>query len=645
MNGQLKSIRLAIVTLLILLFFGCTQAPEIKPRPVGPTPAQKQALDLAVGLVAAGDFSAAAQSFEQLAAEIPGMRDELLLRAADARIDGGEPRLALNLLQRIDRAGLGKLQNQAALLARARALLDLEQAAEALALLGPEPPAQTTMELLSRHLSIQADALAKLGKHLDSARVMSELDLMLDDPGQRLDNQQRLLRTLGTFSDAELSRPLPGEPLLAGWLDLARATRAYESRPEQADMELSAWRERHPTHPALPQLLARYRGLADRDLAELGRIAVLLPSSGRYAQAAAAIRDGLLSAYYRTQPSRRPQLLFYDTSNQADLWPLLQQALADGAAAAIGPLQKPAVEQLTRAGDLGIPVLALNRVELDIPPPAGLYQFGLNPEDEAAQAAEKAWADGAVTAAALVPEGDWGQRLGDGFQRRFEELGGRLLERQSYDANQHDFSKPVTALLNLDDSEARHAALVRLLGQKLEFEPQRRRDAGALFLAANADKARQLWPQLQFHRIGDLPVYTTSHIHGRHFTPPQDLDLVGLTFPEIPWLLAPRAPGEAEGPDGSLGRLYAMGMDSYRLLAALPRLEEFPDGHLNGATGQLSLDTLRQVHRRLPWARMGKQGPKELGYLPDPEVASAPADAPDTERPLLPVPPTDAAAR
>jgi outer membrane PBP1 activator LpoA protein len=398
MIGYRNAIRPLIVIALLLTAFGCTQPPEVKPRAAAPTPAQQQAMSLAADLEAAGDFNAAAQAYERLAAEIPGLRDELLLRAAESRVRDGQPQPALDLLARVDRRRLSQLQGQTADLTRARALVDLQRASEALALLGPRPPARTGTDLMGRRLAVQADALLQLDDRLGSARARSELDLLLTDPAERLANQEQLLRTLVPLFDLLLSRPEPGDPLFSGWKELALAAKALEQRPQQPEAALTAWRERHPTHPAMTQLLAGYLGLAERDLSELGRIAVLLPSSGRYAQAAGAIRDGLLDAYYRADPAQRPELVFYDTTNETALWPLLQQAVEEGAGAAIGPLQKSAVEQLARAGDLGIPVLALNRVELDVPPPAGLYQFGLAPEDEAAQAAEKAWADGALTA-------------------------------------------------------------------------------------------------------------------------------------------------------------------------------------------------------------------------------------------------------
>jgi outer membrane PBP1 activator LpoA protein len=116
-------------------------------------------------------------------------------------------------------------------------------------------------------------------------------------------------------------------------------------------------------------------------------------------------------------------------------------------------------------------------------------------------------------------------------------------------------------------------------------------------------------------------VYTTSAIHARRFSAPRDLDLAGLTFPDTPWLLNRSQADGDPTPDGALGRLYAMGMDSYRLLASLQRLETFPGSRLEGATGRLGLDSLRRVQRRLPWARMGNRGLEVLGYLPEPAGA------------------------
>ena len=53
---------------------------------------------------------------------------------------------------------------------------------------------------------------------------------------------------------------------------------------------------------------------------------------------------------------------------------------------------------------------------------------------------------------------------------------------------------------------------------------------------------------------------------------------------------------------GSLGRLYAMGMDAYTLAPRLNQLKALPDTRVDGLTGQLSMNPSQRVQRQLPWA-------------------------------------------
>jgi outer membrane PBP1 activator LpoA protein len=629
MNHRL-SIPLLLAAVLFGLLSGCAQAPKQPERPKQ-TPAQIQQLAAAAAFEASGDFTAAAAVYEQLAATVPSpQRDEWLLRAADARLQGGDIAGAEAVLGRVQRKLLPARERLLARLLAAEVLLAWHRPGGALGLLERPPYPNAPTELRVRFLRDRAQGLRLSGDLLGSARELGELDLLVVKRIDRLKNQLQLLRTLTTLPDGTLEGSRPTTPgILGGWMDLARILKIYRGSREDGEILLGQWRENNPNHPALPDLLKHY--LAGMELTTFRRIAVLLPAGGRFAAAASAVRDGLLAAYYAAPADQRPELVFYDSSNPADIWPLLQQAAAEGADAAIGPLQKEAVQQLVRAGELEIPVLTLNRVPLGISPPGNLFQFGLAPEDEAAQAADKAWADGAVTALALVPEGDWGERLLHSFRERWESLGGELTGYRTYDPEQNDFTESIRGLLRQSQT----------------------RGAGALFLAANWTKARQLWPQLQFHTPADLPVYTTSHIYTGRFTHPQDLDLVGLTFPDIPWILAPegrgaitpeRLPPELANNRGALARLFALGIDSYRLLANLQRMRDFPASSLVGATGDLYLDGLNQVHRRLVWARMTSGGPRTLGFTPDPHRppqftdADATVPAPAMESPAATAP-------
>jgi len=237
----------------------------------------------------------------------------------------------------------------------------------------------------------------------------------------------------------------------------------------------------------------------------------------------------------------------------------------------------------------------------------------------------------------LTPAGNWGDRIFNAFVDRWEQLGGTLAERQRYDTKENDFSKPIRALLNLDQSQARYQAMQRLLGQRLEFEPRRRQDAGFVFLVAKSQMARQIRPQLQFHRAADLPVYTTSHIYSGITSAVEDQDLEGIRFPIAPWLLE-------YDDDDPLSRqrlatvlpdmqtrylpLYAMGMDSYQLPGHLARLQNSPREVMEGRARNLYLDSIRQLHRQMMWAQIADGVPKAIGFTPRIEtVPEAAADS------------------
>jgi len=112
-------------------------------------------------------------------------------------------------------------------------------------------------------------------------------------------------------------------------------------------------------------------------------------------------------AYYQIPEAQRPVLRFYDSSDPANLWPLYSRAITEGAQAIIGPLQKSGVSQLLRAGELEVPVLALNHVIGNSAPPANLYMFSLDPEQEARLVAERIWQQGLRHPVSLVPQDAW----------------------------------------------------------------------------------------------------------------------------------------------------------------------------------------------------------------------------------------------
>ncbi len=316
-------------------------------------------------------------------------------------------------------------------------------------------------------------------------------------------------------------------------------------------------------------------------------VAVVLPADGSAALSAVAVRDGLLAAWYATSPSERPTITFHPFTGGA-VNVAYQAAVQSGASLVIGPLGKEEVQSLARAG-VSRPTLALNYLPDGVVAPAQLYQFGLSPTDEARQGAKQAWLDGRTRAFVATPNDEWGKRVRQAFRLQWEAIGGSTFYA-----------------MNTDDHPE---ALLATMGRIHDPALSRGKGGDFVFLAAPPELAHRLLPAL---REAGLPVYATSHILTGGST---DNELSGMPVQviDMPWLVAPnptdarlRAEIERLWPASFITyrRLYALGVDAFRLAAELPALEKNPSDRVAGATGSLALDTKRQVVRQGVWAHI-----------------------------------------
>lgn len=356
------------------------------------------------------------------------------------------------------------------------------------------------------------------------------------------------------------------------------------------------------------------------------QIALLLPFRGGYRKAAEAVRDGFIAAWHDAG-DYKPALRIYD-ANALNVEQMYAQAVAEGADFVVGPLEKQAIEELAKLTELPVPVLALNQAQAGPgEKPAGgpgvlpsLMQFGLSPEDEARQVAQRARLDGRGRALVIVPNDPWGQRLHRAFRDAWLPLGGRVLERISYDPQGKDYSLPVRRLLNIDASEERARRLRRKLNVALRSEARLRQDADLIFMAAFPVAARQLVPQFRFHKAEDFPIYATSHVFTGAVNPQADADMNEVMFADLPWILLPRAGAsslrdlvnEHFQASSAYRRLHALGVDAFHLIPHLPRLAVDGAASFAGATGLLSMAEDGMINRQLLWSRIVNGKPELL---------------------------------
>jgi outer membrane PBP1 activator LpoA protein len=383
-----------------------------------------------------------------------------------------------------------------------------------------------------------------------------------------------------------------GERQLTGWLDLVLVIRQNLVDPEGVTSAISQWKLRYPYHVLTePQALdtwLRYR----QSFVPPRKVAVLLPLSGRLKTAGEAIRDGILSAYL-DNPGGSEILVFATGDDPQSAIAGYFSALDAGADIMIGPLKKESVEAVLNLAGMATPVLALNDLPEGFVPAPGLAGqitgLSLSQDREVAAIAGRAAANGYQNALVLAPEDSWGERMALTFESEFLRHDGQIIAVSRYLESENDHTAALERVLKIDESEARHKSLENTLQMSLEFEPVRRQDIDVIFLAANAQQARLIRPQLRFHDAGDIPVYATSRIYSGQPDPATNQDLDGIRFPATPWELS--HPVSSDIPDlasirsGSRASLYALGQDAWNLLPWLQLMNRDPDFVFPGQSG------------------------------------------------------------
>ena len=303
-------------------------------------------------------------------------------------------------------------------------------------------------------------------------------------------------------------------------------------------------------------------------------IGLILPLNAQaFRQLASAVQQGVLSAA-KAQPDM-PAVRVYPTTDQVENFlAVYQQAVEDGARVIIGPLTKNAVAALAESDITAVPTLALSVPVSEVASP-NLYLFGLSLDAETRQVAQLAASEGRNAALIVTANNALGKHLQAAFSEEWQRIGGKIVGQLSFTPN--------------TDLNALHDKLEKL-------QPE------SIFLAANAQESRLIRPYLS----AVIPTYATSLTFGGQADAQKNLDLTGVRFLDMPWMLQPDHPAVMvyPRPEKMLSvdseRLYAMGIDAYRLAQLFYRGEMPTRGVvLDGVTGQISLSDGRQFTREL----------------------------------------------
>lgn len=609
----------------LLLAVGCGTPAT---RPARPNAPEAQALaDLQ-----AQQYAAAAAEFQRLAevnVDQPGQAILYRLRAVDAWLQGGSVDTAVSLLEQLVVPPGDAVADYYRRVLRAGIALHNGQPDAVPALLQPPPPAAAPPFVQRDRLRVLARALDAQEDYIAAAQARMQLAEYLESPDQAVDNSARIWSDLDAADTASLQAVTAvSDTPLAGWIELALIKKTLLFQPDLLQQAVARWRSQYPRHPAGSAIVTQLLDQAAAVNKKPANIALLLPFDGPYKQASEAIREGFLAAWYAAGDDFQPVIRIYNAGG-LNILDTYRQAVADGADFVVGPLEKSAIRTLEQSGAIKVDTLALNRLESVGGSEYGtgtaggpqLYQFALAPEDEVRQLTDQARANGYRRALVITPDNDWGSRLSAAFTGDWREDGGTVLDSITYNPDTQDFITPVKRLLNIDSSDARIAQLRHVLSRNIIGTRRRRQDADFIYMAAAPLNGRQIVPQFRFFRVEDLPIYSTSQVYAGHPEPQLDADMNGVEFTDIPWVLrqpAQRPPiqvsleNDWSSQTSPYRRLYAFGVDAFRLITRLGHMTVEHDYSYAGQTGDLSAGTDGRIHRQLRRARFVDGRPELL---------------------------------
>ncbi len=520
----------------------------------------------------AQDFRGGADVYLLLAKQNRAQRDHFRVLAADAYREADDWGTVDAVLKEI------KLKNLVGMDLERLDLLNAERAllrndfATALSLLQKN----INNDLRLRQLQLTAETQLARNDGLASARARLLIDELMRSVDSRRTNRKALADALAITPIANLQQEL-------GKIAPDDGLRPFIERALRKRGQIPARVVMRPIRVAGTQLPSNTGGWIREGKQAITSLAVLLPMSGNFESVGRAVLDGILAAYYLDQENP-PSIKIYDVGSTLEQARQARtQAQKDGASQIIGPLSREQVDALLDDADETLPMLALNQSDDGSVPPKHSQTFGLLPEDEAAFIADEMIQRKFKRIILFTSNDEWAQRIAAAFKSQFDMLGGKIIAQHTV----------MTGASDINDAISKSSSLTQI---------------DAVILAMRPEAARILVPQWRVSSAPNIPLFASSHVYSGNVARQQDRDMDGLKFVDVPWVhgtagivptrdaLASKLTSARASP-----RLFAFGLDAYRLAFYADWLSQHGDYYLQGATGQLAVDPFGRIHRIPAW--------------------------------------------
>ncbi len=315
-------------------------------------------------------------------------------------------------------------------------------------------------------------------------------------------------------------------------------------------------------------------------------IALILPiSSKTLGKAAEAVRAGFVAAAEVSGKEKFEHRIYLAEDEGISLATLYRKAVAEGAVAIVAGVTRDGATLVAREAGY-VPTLAVNTpVDLNKADANNFFHMSLSLDWDAKLVARVAAREGfrnaAILFANLPSSATLSKRIQEAFEKEWAQLGGTIAIRIGFSGDVNDGMKVKLAMEKADAAKA-----------------------DVVFIAADMQSARYVRTYLP----QGVPVFATAHTIEPGAGAVENLDLDSVKYLEMPWFAerdhaAVMSYGRPpEGTPVDYERLYALGIDAWRVVYALLTVSKEPNEGIiverlkrsfvpiDGVTGRISLD-------------------------------------------------------
>lgn len=306
----------------------------------------------------------------------------------------------------------------------------------------------------------------------------------------------------------------------------------------------------------------------------IAHIALILPlSSPTLGRVSEAVRQGFFAAHEAAGRNAIAVRMTATIDDGPSLLPACLSAQRTGAVLVVTGLTRDGATAVAKSDCPRQPTLLLNQ-PLDGEPPMNVFSVSLSLEQEARQAALLAVNDGWHSAIVIAGASALARRVQDAFEREWVRSAGELRAKIVFTGG-------------VEEAPAIKERIAPI-------------NAQIVFFALDQAAARAVRPYVS----AALPIYATSLSVDPRAEATVNVDLQGVRYLDMPWFVQPDHPAVMAYPRPREAmaveqeRLYALGIDAYRLADHLLRPEERARP-LDGVTGKLTLEPGNQFARTL----------------------------------------------